>query len=234
MKKLALFLALALLMTFVSCGKTEETAAPADGENAEPTLTAGNEEPEAEAEPETVQMVGGWALASSTELTPELTEIFEKGFVAIDMIYKPVACLATQTVAGKNYCFLARGGATYCLAFLYWTFDGSVTLMNVARIGPDGALEGEERVGGWSATEDPAMTEDVTTVFEKAVAGYEGGTFTPVAHLYTQVVAGLNHIYLCRSDAGYALVRVYADLGGGAEITDVVDLDVGSLCTYGA
>ena len=32
----------------------------------------------------------------------------------------------------------------------------------------------------------------------------------------------------------YALVYVYENLEGGAEITQTIDLDVGALCTYGA
>ena len=54
-------------------------------------------------------------------------------------------------------------------------------------------------------------------------------------------MAGLNHCMLCQvtpvvpnAVPHYALVYIYQDLSGGAELSKVIDLDVGALCTYGA
>ena len=55
------------------------------------------------------------------------------------------------------------------------------------------------------------------------------------------MVAGLNRCLLCEvspvvpdPQPQYALVYVYEDLQGGASLNEVIDLDVGALCTYGA
>ena len=68
-----------------------------------------------------------------------------------------------------------------------------------------------------------------------------GASYAIVAYVGEQVVAGLNRGLLCQvtpvvPDARphYALAYVYTDLQGGAELTRVIDLDIGALCDYGA
>lgn len=52
---------------------------------------------------------GGWEVTESSEITDEERAIFNQAVQGItDVAYDPVALLATQVVAGKNYCFLAR------------------------------------------------------------------------------------------------------------------------------
>lgn len=96
--------------------------------------------------------------------------------------------------------------------------------------------EGNVLAGGWNATESPALTEEVMEVFGKAIDGLEGVEYKPVAYLGCQVVAGRNHCILCQSkvvvpDARpcYSLVYIYEDLSGKAEITNIVNLDLGEL-----
>lgn len=74
------------------------------------------------------------------------------------------------------------------------------------------------------------MPEDVQTAFEKAVEGYEGMSFTPVAYLGSQVVAGANYAVLCvakpaeqNSKNELKVVVVYKDLEGGASVLRVTD-----------
>ena len=62
--------------------------------------------------------------------------------------------------------------------------------------------------------------------------------YEPVAYLGSQVVAGMNHAYLCRATVVYPdaqpawkLVYVYEPLEGVAEITRIADLDLAALAT---
>ena len=55
------------------------------------------------------QVTGGWTVTGSSEITDEEMEVFNQAVQDIDDVYyEPVALLATQVVAGMNYCFLAR------------------------------------------------------------------------------------------------------------------------------
>ena len=96
------------------------------------------------------------------------------------------------------------------------------------------AMASEPLVGGWAVTEDPAVTEEAKTAFEKATERLLGVNYEPVALLATQLVSGTNYCLLCQStvvspDAvpGYVLMYVYADLQGEAEVLEIKDLEIG-------
>lgn len=89
-------------------------------------------------------------------------------------------------------------------------------------------------LGRWIPTEgDPTqIPEEVLTAFAKATEDLEGCTYTPVALLAAQVVAGTNYCLLCQTqivtpDApiGYALVYLYAALDGSAHLQKVQEID---------
>ena len=95
------------------------------------------------------------------------------------------------------------------------------------------AEESEPLVGGWTPTEgDPTqIPEEVLTAFAKATEDLEGCTYTPVALLAAQVVAGTNYCLLCQTQivipeapVGYALVYFYEALDGTAEILSIQDV----------
>ena len=95
-------------------------------------------------------------------------------------------------------------------------------------------------LGGWQATEDAAVTEELQAVFEKALEGLLGVDYTPVAYLGSQVVAGMNHCFLCvattvvpGAEPSYALAYMYQDLSGGVKLMNVVRFDFGAYCEYG-
>ena len=90
-----------------------------------------------------------------------------------------------------------------------------------------------ETPGGWTAAEDTALTDDQRSLFEKALEGLVGVGYEPVAYLGSQVVAGLNHCFLCKAtvvypgaEPAYKLVYIYESLDGNASLTDVADLDI--------
>lgn len=91
----------------------------------------------------------------------------------------------------------------------------------------------EPLLGGWEIVTHEAaeLPEDAQAAFDLATDGLDGAEYVPVALLSKQVVAGTNYCILCQinpvtPDAApsWALVYVYADLQGGAEITNVYEL----------
>ena len=99
----------------------------------------------------------------------------------------------------------------------------------------------ESVTGGWKAAEDSAVTEERQALFDKGMEGLLGVSYTPVAYLGSQVVAGTNHAFLCRAAAvapdavpSWKIVFLYEDLKGGVSILNIADFDFGALCTYGA
>ena len=85
-------------------------------------------------------------------------------------------------------------------------------------------------VGGWTVPDSPVVSKEVQAVLEKATAELTGGTYAPVAYLGSQVVAGTNYRILCKftpatpdAEANYAIVTVYEDLEGKAEITEILN-----------
>lgn len=101
--------------------------------------------------------------------------------------------------------------------------------------------EGAPLAGGWTPAADPAVTEDMKEMFDRALEGLLGVDYVPVAYLGSQVVAGNNHCILAQAKAVvpdaqpyYVLIYLHEDLEGNAAVMNIADFDVGALCTYGA
>ncbi len=86
--------------------------------------------------------------------------------------------------------------------------------------------------GGWSPAESPEVTDDLFALFEKAAV--PDSVCVPVAYLESQVVAGTNHLALCKVTSGetpdgdetYALATLYEDPDGNAEVTSIIKSDL--------
>ncbi|MGX8692159.1 MAG: LptM family lipoprotein [Clostridia bacterium] len=94
--------------------------------------------------------------------------------------------------------------------------------------------------GGWSPADGAGMTDDAQAAFDKAMEGLVGVKYVPVALLGTQLVSGTNYCILCEATVvypgarpGYALVYIYQDLQGKADVTNIVKLDIGSIAESG-
>ncbi len=241
MKKILIVLLAALLvLAAVACKANEEPK-------------AAEEQPAQE--PASVGMVGGWTPAEDFSVTDERRAIFDKGMaVLLGVDYEPLAYLGSQVVAGTNHVFLVKGTAvvptrpvSYALAYLYEDLQGNVKLLNIADLPivpqEDGtlALPEEGLMGGWAYVADPAFTDEDEAKLEAALQNQVGASYTIVAYVGEQVVAGLNRCLLVQvtpvvPDARphYALAYVYTDLEGNSSLSQVIDLDIGALCTYGA
>ena len=98
------------------------------------------------------------------------------------------------------------------------------------------AAEPAPMTGGWAVTPADAhpLPEAAQTAFDKAMeTKQDNAAYTPVALLSSQLVAGTNYCVFCQvipAEAAavpfWALVYIYADLQGNAEITNVYDLDI--------
>ena len=249
MKKILIVLMAALLMlTTVACKANEA-----------PKEAVKNEEPQEAAKEETVAnepLAGGWTPAENFgELTEERLAVFRKGMeTLLGVDYVPLAYLGSQVVAGTNHVFLVKGTlvvptrpVSYALVYLYEDLQGNVKLLNIADLPivpqEDGtlALPEEGLMGGWAYVEDPAFTDEEEAKLEAALQNQVGASYAIVACVAEQVVAGLNRCLLVQvtpvvPDARphYALAYVYTDLQGNSSLTQVIDLDIGALCTYGA
>ncbi len=235
MKRILMALLALLLMVTLACGKTAEAAQEA----------AGSDGP----------LSGGWTPAEDCSVTEARKAVFEKGMAELlGVNYEPLAYLGSQVVAGTNHAFLCKAtvvypGAvpSYVLVYLYEDLQGTVKLMNVADLPivpqTDGTVTASETglTGGWAYAEDPAFTDEDEAKLEAALQNQVGATYTIVAYVGEQVVAGLNRCLLVRvtpvvpdAQPHYALAYVYTDLQGESTLTEVMDLDIGALCTYGA
>ena len=91
----------------------------------------------------------------------------------------------------------------------------------------------EPMVGGWVNTPHEAgeLPAEAQAAFDQAVEGLLGAEYVPVTLMSSQVVAGTNYCILCQitpvipdATPTWALVYIYADLEGNAEITNVYEL----------
>ena len=112
-----------------------------------------------------------------------------------------------------------------------------ILMLAVMLIGAASAVA-EPLMGGWEVAEDTKITEDQKAVFDKAMEGLVGVNYEPIAYLASQVVAGMNHCFLCKATVvypnampAYKLVFIYQDLQGSATILNIADLDIAELST---
>ena len=86
--------------------------------------------------------------------------------------------------------------------------------------------------GGWGTALDPAITEEVKALFDKAMEGHVGVDYVPVTYLGMQVVAGYSHAILCQATNVYpgavprwVIMYLFEALDGSVSITDIRDLN---------
>ena len=83
----------------------------------------------------------------------------------------------------------------------------------------------------------PQINDTDQVRFDKAVAGLYGEKYQPIAVLASQLVAGNNYAYLCRTPLteAYApvwkIIVVYEDLDGNSKLTSIRDLAIDDLKT---
>ena len=183
------------------------------------------------------EVLGGWEIPDSPEITEEIQALCGKAFEGLTgAAYTPAALLATQTVAGTNYriLFLATPAVpdaeeTYAIGTLYEDLEGNVTLTDLQ--GSDVTTDFRGLEGGWVQAECPVITDDIREVFENALECLVGVDYQPIALLGSQTVAGTNYAIICEATVVYpdavpyyAIVYITEGLDGTATLLDIAAL----------
>ena len=89
-------------------------------------------------------MTGGWSAYTDdpTEIPPEALDALNAALEElVGCVYKPIALLATQVVAGTNYCFLCEttvvapdAQPSYALVYFYDGVNGEKEILKVEEI----------------------------------------------------------------------------------------------------
>ena len=93
---------------------------------------------------EPMMKLGGWIsnTENPAEIPQEVLDAFNKAIEGLEgCTYEPIALLASQVVAGMNYCLLCRltvvypdAQPTYALVYVYQNIEGACELARVADI----------------------------------------------------------------------------------------------------
>lgn len=234
MKKI-IALALAALTVFALVACSEKPDTTGTEKNAEPT----DVKPTETVVDEPVD--GGMTDAESPVVPDRVKELVTKANETLaGAQYTPVAYLGSQVVAGTNHCILCLetptvpdAASVYAIITLYEDLDGNAQITDVQECaaGAPTPYTGDEPIsGGWGDPGSPEVTDAAKTAVEKACETLTGAEYEPVALLCQQVVAGMNYAILCKAtptvpdaQSYYTVVEIYADLDGGAEITNTYD-----------
>ena len=124
-------MALGMTLAFLTCGLTAcRNTSAAEPEKAPEVPAASEQEEQAPVNNE--QAVGGWQIPASLEVTAEAKKAFDEAIGKLDGFgYEPVELIATQVVAGTNYCLLCRSTVTAHSG----PFDYAIVYINVNQIG---------------------------------------------------------------------------------------------------
>lgn len=121
--------------------------------------------------------------------------------------------------------------ASYALVTLYEDLNGGAEITEIRNSDAQAPAVTDEPMDGAAAEpESPEVTEDAKEAVTKATGLLTGATYEPVALLSTQVVNGTNYTMLCKittvtaePESHYAVVTVYANSDGTAEITETYE-----------
>ena len=187
------------------------------------------------AEEETDKIIGGWDAPDSMEITDAIRE--KVRMATADMLgvdYEPIAVIGRQIVSGTNFRILCKitpvtpdASATYAIVTIYEDLNGNVSVIEVQNC--DAEIVTGSPMGGWQ-DQVPAKTEASEKALENALEKLVGAEYKEVCCLRTQIVNGTNYCLLCEitpvvpnAESHFAIVFVYEDLDGNAQITDVFD-----------
>ena len=225
-------LAFMMLMGATGCAKAADDLAAGSGAQTEEAVV----EPVEEADE--VAIAGGWEAAEDTAMTDDLKDLFARALEGLTGVaYEPIAYLGHQVVAGLNHCFLCKSTVIYPDAKDSQdpVPSPSVRLFLIVKdISDLQNANNEDLLGGWNAAEDPAISEDVQAVVDKAREQLLGVDYEAIALLASQVVSGVNYKVLAQAKAvspdaqpRYVVLTLYSALDGHVEVLSVDDVELG-------
>lgn len=170
--------------------------------------------------------------------------------------YVPIALFGRQVVSGTNYailCYLhdefASGDErdTLQVVTIYEDLDGNAQVLSTVPFnlsdvaGEDNTISTDENASGAFTVNEEANALPIPDEVEKGIDTLKSsGDVRSVAVLGSQVVAGTNYAVLCMmhpdgvSNPHWAVVTVYVDTDGKAEVTNTYDIDPGAYTEYGS
>ena len=179
---------------------------------------------------------GSYEKADSPEISDEIRDLIERASAdKLGVNYIAVALLASQIVNGTNYMVLCKiqpvvpgAAAHYAIVVVHEGLDGSAQILDILDSDAEAAPSG--LIGGYSEAVSPVMNEEAAAALDKALEGLVGARYEAVALLASQLVNGRNYSILCEispvvpnAESHYAIVQVYQDLQGNAQIANVSD-----------
>ena len=191
-------------------------------------------------------LAGGWTYASEfadVQIPEDAGEALTKAAGKVEgVIFKPVAYLGSQVVAGVNYAYICEVTtikenpvSTLNVVRVYRDLEGgaSVTGSKVINIAEYNGAPGEEAqempiAGGWSYDEASGgkLPENVKAAYAAAKKELEGSRYEPIACLGSQVVAGANYAVLCKDvsdeeNISLYVIIIYAGVDGTNQISSL-------------
>ena len=118
--------------------------------------------------------------------------------------YEPIAYLGSQVVNGVNHAVLAKqiivtGRDTENIVILI--FNEKPNSMEATLVSIERVVEGGLPFGGVSLDVQRELSAGVRSVWDNAMTGYVGAQVEPVVFLGTQVVNGINYIFVATCKA---------------------------------
>lgn len=180
-------------------------------------------------------MSGGWEMTSDAAVTDEARAVFDRAMANISfdeyVDYTPAALLATQVVAGTNYCFLCRvvvpdQTTCYQLVYIWQDLEGNAQFLEAQDI--EIGLSGESADAG---TEPPTTEENPTTTEGPTITVGQAGTQDPAAGEHSITVTSKKGVIVDCPDSAKAgeLVTVStADAADGEVYVHVNGSDIGT------
>ena len=191
-------------------------------------------------------IVGGWTVNTGDldiNKNSEALAAFQKAIEELlGCEYEPVALLATQVVAGTNYCILARTSTvaqqpytTYQLVYVYEDLSGNCEVLKFQDL-MEGKLpaDGEILDGGWGVNTgsfDIYDIEGVGEAFDSAVATSGGAVYDPICFMGGQIVAGTVRAFVAKKlndngTASFVILEIFTDLEGNSSITEETAIEL--------
>lgn len=186
---------------------------------------------------ETAQTTGAWSAAEDGTITPELQEIFDKAMEGLTGVgYTPLELLETQLVSGTNYKFLCDAVTVVpdapvrkTIVTIYRDREGNCEILDIEDVNSE--EESTPLLGGWTKPENAAITDELQAIFDQAMEGWTGVSYTPVELTATQLVSGTNYKFLCDAETvtpgaekRQVIITVYRNLQGVCEVLDIEDV----------
>ena len=168
-------------------------------------------------------IVGGWEYAENPAV-PEEVKRYVAELVGPSHTFEPLALLATQVVAGMNYCVLAK--KKYTNKSVYSVIEFYVNTEQVVELIADWETTVDAEYKGFTTPSNPLIPEAYLAPLNTILATDIKAEHTPVA-MIAQDLANLQFLVLCNttpkySDFGdcppysFACITVKPDFTGGS------------------